>query len=1196
LIAALFIYRWGIGGGMKRALLKVILISACLFFATLTAVTAEQLYPGILYGADADITSFSIGDVNNDGRNDVTGWTDGRLAVFLQNSGGTLDNPIYYSAPGSPAGVLTFVTDVNGDGRNDVVIGVPDPSGTLSDRIGVYLQNSSGQLGSPSFYPLAHPGSLGWLSLKSGDMNNDGHNEIVALVGNDEGMFVDVLAYTFATGLTIAQSFSFPAIEYAATWPIRQLTIADMDGNGLSDILFLISGSGLTNTIGLMYQHIDGMLSEPVYYTFLENEIAMSIAVSDVNRDGRKDVITAYGGNRPTSFIAVLYQNDQGVFGPPQSYPTNDIPVQVEVADINGDGNEDVVVRHDGGWGLGIYLSGLEGFEEIYPLPFYLSDIAIGDISGDGKPDIAFLYFSDWDLSSDLAVYYHRSQSGVPDISAYMLDFQTVNIGIAEKKIIGVCNWGPSDLFVGALSISGDAAGEFRITANGCGGKTIIFTDCCPVEVEYSPKIPGPKQAGLLVSSNDPDSPQYTYPFSACGTYARFDRLFSSQTTNLPLEFPYPESARIGDLNHDGRKDVVVIGDWSTEGFYVFLQDSAGNFSPPFQYIANTSFSQMIDAAEVVDLNNDGKDDVVLNIGGTGIMVFLQNNSGSLDPGIVYSSMWFRDMKIKDINNDGLLDIIGLAGSSSDYIHILYQGADGNFDQSFDFGDSLHTGDTIITDIFVEDLDDDGFQDIILLNHKGITRRNNHDIGIFYQQNNGTFGPLVSVDDGWNYPIWPDALSIGDVNNDGLKDIVVSYAYNPPYALMGVYYQEQSGTFAKIRLRKAVDVSGIGPLLLHAADVSRDGKDDIIAIHHMRLVIFRQDDYCPLSSEELYEIPYLNYSSMSFGDMNNDGLSDVVLGSSSGATIIYQKPIAPELTVAPALVDFSAVIINTPASQEVSILNSGRTDLVLGNLILDQNTSQSFSLSVDGCSGKVLKPSAGCKVTIAFVSDTIGSKTATMLIPSNDPAHPLITVSLSGVVVLPVVTLLSPSKGEILHSGSTYVVTWSGPAVSYNLTYKAATDVGEIWKPVAYGLTSTQFTWSVPVPKLSEKSFTLRVTGYGEKGQVVGISSVNFRIRSIRVISPNSDQIFNSGDVVNISWQTYGTKKPVVSAKLFYTKDGGTTWMPIGSVDGTAETYQWQMPKVARERRHCKVKVVLKDARGNVVGQDTSDVFFTIRP
>ncbi|NJD57762.1 MAG: choice-of-anchor D domain-containing protein [Nitrospirae bacterium] len=1173
---------------MIRAHLTVFLIAVCLIFAMTTTVAAEQLYPGVLYSADTDMTSFAIGDVNNDGRRDVSAWADGRLAVFLQNAAGMLNEPVYYSALGSPSGAVLHIADINGDGRNDVVIGITDSTFNSSNRIGVYLQNSIGQLESPSMYPLGHPGSLSCLSLKSADMNNDGHTEIVALVGNEEGMFIDVLAYTSAAGLAIVRSLSFPAIE-SATWPIRQLTIADMDSDGMSDILFLISGYGLTNTIGLIYQHIGGVLSEPLYYTFLENEIAMSIAVSDVNRDGRKDVITVYGGNRPTSFIAVLYQNDQGGFEQAQSYATNDIPVQVEVADIDGDGNEDIVVMHDGGWGLGIYLSGPARPEtiEIFPLPFYLSNMEIGDISGDGRPDILFTYFSNEFFTSDLAVYYHRSQSGSPDIAAYMLDFQTVFIGAAEKKVVGVCYVGPSDLFIGGVSISGDAAGEFRITADGCSGKTIILTDCCPVEVEYSPRAPGPKQAGLLLSSNDPDSPQYTFPFTACGTYARVDRLFSSQTTALPLEFPYPEAARIGDLNYDGRKDVVVIGGWSVEGFYVFLQDSAGNFSPPVQYIASTSGPQMIVAAEVVDLNNDGKDDVVLDIEGGGIMVFLQNNSGSLDPGIVYSATWFSDMKIKDVNNDGRLDIIGLAGNN-DYIHILYQGVDGGFDQSVDFGDSLHNG---ALRIFVEDLNDDGLQDIILLLHRGITRRNYHDIGIFYQQSDGTFAPLVSLDDGWMY-IFPDTLSIGDVNNDGLKDIVVSYANNPPYALMGVYYQEQAGTFAKIRLHKAEDL----PILSYVADISRDGKNDIIAIHPSRLGVFRQDDYCPLSSEELYEILYLNYNSISFGDVNNDGLADVVLGGSSGATIIYQKPIAPEVTVSPALLDFSAVIINTQASQDVRIINSGRADLALGNISLDQNTSQSYSLSVDGCSGKLLKPSAGCKVTITFVSDTIGSKTATMLIPSNDPVHPLLTVSLSGTVVLPAVTLLSPLKGEILNSGSTYVITWSGPAVYYDLKYKAVTDVGGTWKEIAYGLTSTQFTWTVPVPKLSEKYFTLRITGFSEKGEIVGISSASFRVRSIRVISPNGAEIMKSGDIVNVAWQAYSTRKPTAFATISYTKNGGSAWTSAGSVSGTLKSYPWRVPKVARERKRCKIKVVLKDVHGNVVGQDASNAFFTITP
>jgi hypothetical protein len=43
-------------------------------------------------------------------------------------------------------------------------------------------------------------------------------------------------------------------------------------------------------------------------------------------------------------------------------------------------------------------------------------------------------------------------------------------------------------------------------------------------------------------------------------------------------------------------------------------------------------------------------------------------------------------------------------------------------------------------------------------------------------------------------------------------------------------------------------------------------------------------------------------------------------------------------------------------------------------------------------------------------------------------------------------------------------------------------------------------------------------------------------------------------------------------------------------------TYNWKVPGVAKNKKNCRVKVLLKDAMGNSVGSDASDRAFTIQP
>ena len=90
--------------------------------------------------------------------------------------------------------------------------------------------------------------------------------------------------------------------------------------------------------------------------------------------------------------LGIFYQN-AGALGPMVSFDSLDIPSQVAIADMTGDGLKDVVVLHDSFHKIGVYRQltggGLQA-EKLYPLPDFgqLNQMAVGDINGDGKPDV----------------------------------------------------------------------------------------------------------------------------------------------------------------------------------------------------------------------------------------------------------------------------------------------------------------------------------------------------------------------------------------------------------------------------------------------------------------------------------------------------------------------------------------------------------------------------------------------------------------------------------------------------------------------------------------------------------------------------------------------------------------------------------------------------------------------------------------
>jgi hypothetical protein len=198
-------------------------------------------------------------------------------------------------------------------------------------------------------------------------------------------------------------------------------------------------------------------------------------------------------------------------------------------------------------------------------------------------------------------------------------------------------------------------------------------------------------------------------------------------------------------------------------------------------------------------------------------------------------------------------------------------------------------------------------------------------------------------------------------------------------------------------------------------------------------------------------------------------------------------------------------------------------------------------------------------------------------------------------------TLLAPTGGEVVHSGGTYDVMWESTPdmTTFKLTYSL--DNGVTWVPIpgAKNVTENHYLWAVPIPAGNKKTCRVKVTGYNAANIKVktDISDAPFTIEVVNVTLPKVEDILVSGETAEIKWATYATKRTVAKVKLSCTRNGGVTWIPIpANITGNPGTYLWTVPDVTALKRKCKVKVVLKDAKGISLGSDTTDGFFSITP
>ncbi len=98
--------------------------------------------------------------------------------------------------------------------------------------------------------------------------------------------------------------------------------------------------------------------------------------------------------------------------------------------------------------------------------------------------------------------------------------------------------------------------------------------------------------------------------------------------------------------------------------------------------------------------------------------------------------------------------------------------------------------------------------------------------------------------------------------------------------------------------------------------------------------------------------------------------------------------------------DFGEINIDSESDvQTIRISNSGDGELNIGQVTLP-NTAD-FILLYDFCSNQTLSPDQNCSLRIQFKPQTVGPKTAKLLIASDDPSTPTLEVSLSGEGTLP---------------------------------------------------------------------------------------------------------------------------------------------------------------------------------------------------
>lgn len=293
----------------------------------------------------------------------------------------------------------------------------------------------------------------------------------------------------------------------------------------------------------------------------------------------------------------------------------------------------------------------------------------------------------------------------------------------------------------------------------------------------------------------------------------------SAGTFVMPTRFGVgtgPANLVVTDVNGDGRPDLVVANS-DDRTVTVRLADPArpGFFLPAT--VLTTPGRRPLDVA-VGDLNGDGRMDIVVAASGANsVLVFTQTATGTFNAPVAYAVGGDpQAVTVADLDGNGLADIA--AATTANTVSVLLQTGAGVFASAVGYPTGVQP-----VAIKAVDLNGDGKLDLLTANYGASLSPGTQGLSVLIQGAPGTFAAPVHYPTDYR----ASGLAVGDLNGDGSPDVAVACAGLPGYpGAVSVFIQ--GGIVAGALLPPVNYTGAWGPMGVALADLDGDGRPDLV--------------------------------------------------------------------------------------------------------------------------------------------------------------------------------------------------------------------------------------------------------------------------------------------------------------------------------------------------------------------------------